>query len=65
MKCLERRGTSDQGESMDMIKDASFAITRWKAENMGSKFVNVKMWEVSSDLAITYETRSVVRKMRE
>ena len=50
---------------MDMIKDASFAITRWKAENMGSKFANVKMWEVSWDLAVMYATRSVVRKMRE
>lgn len=37
-----------------------FTVTRWKAGNVGSKSVNVKIWEVSSDFTVMYNARLVV-----
>lgn len=36
-----------------------FTVTRRKAENMGSKSADVKMWEISSDFAVMYNARLI------
>lgn len=53
------------GMDTDTNEDASFTITKRKVETMGRKSVNVKMWDVPSDLAVMCPARLVVRKTRE